>query len=843
MLIQTLHWLVIASSGLCPGGEPLSLPKEGRAPVTREQQLALADPGQEWQAARLVRDKDCDDLRPARAFTRRGQRHWIALDASALAEPDILLSGWGLHVPAMGFRELCVHWPLVGEGWHRQCAGNNREAGADAVRHQHRIFLAPEGMSADRNVLISAQSPFFALPPIEIASASELLSAHGRSGLFTGAAYGILLSIVIYGLLLLGTTRNLSLLYFSGYFGLFALALFLAEGLHLAWFGIGTVIGGTHLAFALLGVALLAGTLFLGHFLRSRHNDPWQHLLLWVIGIVGPGLMWLAALRLDWTQWASETGALVFAFGGLAATAKGVLHGRRNAGPLLIGFVILSLALVINSLVRLGWLPSPGMNSIDILKSALLLGGMTIGLAAEREFSNLRRQRDRASLLAETHQRIALYRVDYDGVTGLPNRRRFFKLVSERVANVVEGQGVGVIRIEFTDFRRLRHLHGQEVAEDLLRQLVARLQRFENSGRVLGRTETDEFSLLLPLPGTESAAESILDALAGDIHAAVSEGLTVGSEEIRVQCVMGGSHYPLQANSGEQLLVQAEAGLFESREAEHGAFHLFGRNDGPGFRERWSMGRRLTAAMEAEEIRVHYQPIVDLAGGGIRQLEALARWTDPEFGEISPGIFIPVAENLGIIETLSRQLVRQACRDFARWQALGILGATKLSLNLSPLQLRDPHFEDWLLDTIAEHGLTARQVSLEITENTLVENLATARDRLQRLADQGMGISVDDFGVGYSSLSYIRELPIDTLKIDRSFMGRLSHSEAEREILRSLLTMARRLRLSVVAEGIEYENQAAFLRRHGCPLGQGFLFSRPQSAEAIAVQLRRKPGL
>jgi EAL domain-containing protein (putative c-di-GMP-specific phosphodiesterase class I) len=255
--------------------------------------------------------------------------------------------------------------------------------------------------------------------------------------------------------------------------------------------------------------------------------------------------------------------------------------------------------------------------------------------------------------------------------------------------------------------------------------------------------------------------------------------------------------------------------------------------------ERWNMRDRLAEAIHEGQLTVEFQPIVKLGSGHIHQLEALARWHDPELGDVPPSVFIEVAEAFGLIDTLGRQIMTQACRQLAAWRRQGLARQTGLSLNLSPLQLRDNDFEQWFCTMLESEGLHPVDVHLEVTETVLVENLATAKAQLGRLSRRGMGISVDDFGVGYSSLSYIRELPIDILKIDRSFIARLDQSVAEREIVRSILGMARKLGLTVVAEGIETGEQAVFLERHGCQLGQGFMFSRPASAEILAKRLRK----
>ncbi len=834
-MIEALTLMVaLAAGGSCPAAAPLHLPEDGLHIVAPEQLLSWSEDGGRIKAEKLIEAPACQ------AFTGghqdealAGQRVWLKLNPEKLNGNQ----SWGIRIPATGYREFCIHWPVAESDWNRQCM---RAVADTQPTDPTRILNAPPNMAsvappdldADRAILISARSPFRASIPLLVGPADALVSGNNRQMLFNGAAYGALATLVIYGLLLLGSIRQSGLLYFSVYIGAFGTALFVGENLHQQWFGLNAMELNLRGPYFLLALSFLAGSFFLARFLRDRDAPAWRDRLLWLGATFSIALMMLAGIRLDWALWSSDTAALLFASVGLVVTAEGVFNRRRNAGPLLLGFVFLLLALCINGLVRLELLPPVGLGSFDLLKLGILAGGLSLGLAVQREFATLRKQRDRASLLADTHQRIARYRADFDTTTGLPGRRRFFRLVTERVAHA-QGRGVGLLMIRLEGFRRLRHFRGQEASDDLLRIVVGRLQALETGGRVLARTETDEFSLLLPLPALHNAAESLVDALAAELSEMLREPIELGGEDIALEMSIGGSLYPGAANSGNTLLRQAEAALFEARATAERSFSLYGRTDGPGLVERWEMRNRLVQALADDALDIHYQTIIDLDSGQIRQLEVLARWHDPVLGDVPPSLFIGVAESFGLIDDLGRQVIEKACRQLAAWERKGRFRGVQLALNLSPLQLRDPEFEPWLVRLLRRLELSPHRLNLEVTENVLVENLAAARVQLGRLARRGIGISVDDFGVGYSSLSYIRELPIDVIKIDRSFVARLDQSAPEREILRSILDMAAKLQLDVVAEGIEREGQAAFLRENHCPMGQGFLFSRPAPATAM----------
>jgi len=837
MVFQLMHWLSLAAVTSCPLPPPMVWDTQAMAPQDSHHAPFVVQSFLDGPAEATLNEVQCPGV-AGMGTGEPSQRHWRLINPASVPAGQ----SWGLRVPTLGLRDLCVFWPTPALGWEIRCSGEVPAELSEGRLQSQSLFIAPSRLDPARPVLLTARSLVHAGFSVEAGPAEVLVQEQTRHTLFKGAAYGSLLALVIYGLLLMLSVRSLGLLAYSAFIGFFTAALFFAENLHQQWLGLAAPLLHIHGTFLFLGLAFAVGTVLLQQFLRQTDAGPISSTLLWLIGGTAAGLEFYSAWKPELGLILGDMGTLLFASGGLALSLIGMRKGKSHSLPLLAGFSFLMAALLLNSLFRFGWLPNPGLASPTLIQLGLLGAGFCLGLAAQREFRQLRKQRDRASLLAETHHRIARHRAEFDLGTGLPGRQRFYQILSERVANKLDQadqEGIGLLLINLEGVRRLRHIHGSEVCDDVLRAAVKRLQGLEISGRVLARTDRDEFALLLPLPAGEETAKDTLVTAAKSACEQMREAFQIEHREIRIEARAGASLVPHAARGSEELLRQAEVAAFKAREGGESDFVLFGQEAGPELLERWAIRDRLLKAIDEQTLDIHFQPIMSLGDQRIRRLEVLARWTDERLGQVSPAIFIPVAESFGLIGALTRCVVDQACAQTRRWQEEGILQQVTLSVNLSPLQLRDAWLEEWLLECVDKHGLHPSQLHLELTENSLVENLAQARQKLQSLAQAGFGISVDDFGVGYSSLSYIRELPIDTIKIDRSFLARLDQSSAEREIVGSVLSMADKLGLAVVAEGIETESQLSFLKAQACPLGQGFLLGYPAAAEATGRDLRR----
>lgn len=834
MVNSFLQALAVGAASLCPMPPEIAIPGEGVVEPAPEELLVLTRPVALSEADSVWDTPNClqfvSGLQGLESI-ERGERFWTALHAQP-EDPD---QSWGLRLTDPGARELCVAWPQQAGGHHVECA-RTQHLGAvpEESLRDGSLFVRPGDFDADRPVLLSTASHVAVLPPMKVGTTDQLHQDLHAQFIGTGLAYGALLVLFIYGLILLVATRRSVAGWFSAYVGLYGLALFIGQGLPRQWLGLEVPGTGVAITFMLIGLSTLAGGWFLVRFLElGRNNQLARNLLLLVVGLSAAG-MFYTSFTLE--RWAGDLGAWMFSLAALAAAVYGLRLGRRNALPLMIGFGLMALVRIYNNLARVEVLPSFGLDSFAILQIGLILAAASIGLALNRELQNLRQERDQASLLAETHQRIALYRSEYDTITGLPNRQRLVRNIGEHIAARNADEGVGVLVVNVDDFREIRNLLGYEGSNEVLRVLADRLRDLEQEGIQVGRMQGDEFALVAPLPATRECALAGLQKLAERVQERLGQPIVAEGQKLDLRVSMGAGHCPVTGASADQTLEQAVNAAFEARERGGNCLVTHGESEGSNLLRRWRIRQRLEQTLEEEALEVAFQPVIEMDTGRIRGVEALARWNDAELGQVPPSVFIPVAESFGLIGWLGQQVTEKALEALAEWDRQG-LPRVVMATNLSPIQLQEPQLLAAVQSTLERHGLSARRLVIELTENSLVENFEAAREQLHALAALGARIAVDDFGVGYSSLSYLRELPLHIIKIDRSFVSRVD--EEDTGLVASMLEMARRLGLNVVAEGIETEGQAQALRRHGCRLAQGFLYARPMEAAAVAKLLRQ----
>jgi diguanylate cyclase (GGDEF)-like protein len=431
---------------------------------------------------------------------------------------------------------------------------------------------------------------------------------------------------------------------------------------------------------------------------------------------------------------------------------------------------------------RLAWIGSAAV----ILLSALGLAGLLLALE--------RAARRRA--LAEELLR--------DGLTGLPNRA----LVEQRIAATDAPATVALIDLD--DFKRVNDSLGHATGDELLTIVGERLRNVVRRGDVVARLGADEFAVLaLGLEDREAFVERLFGALA--------EPVALAGKRLNLRASVG------VADRGADLLRNADLAMQAAKAAGTNRCAVFSEEMHVAAMARLDRREQLERAIEGEELVLHFQPIVSLDGGDPVGFEALVRWQHPERGMLSPAEFIPLAEETGLIVPLGAWVLREACRVAATWS-----GAPYLSVNVSSGQLEQPGFADEVEAVLAETGLAARRLVLEVTERSLVG--AAEAERLQALRRLGVRLAIDDFGTGYSSLDYLRRFPMDVLKIDRSFT---CDAAAGDPLLRAIVAMGHSLGLVLVPEGIEDAGQADALRELGCRLGQGFHYGRPAPADAL----------
>ena len=420
-----------------------------------------------------------------------------------------------------------------------------------------------------------------------------------------------------------------------------------------------------------------------------------------------------------------------------------------------------------------------------------------------------------------------------DPLTGLPDRQR----VLAQIAELRERQlDFAVLLFDLDQFRRMNESLGRALADQVLVGFAARLQSRFRPADLISRIGPDEFVAVIPGIYELGTADWIIE----QVHELLSQLLAVGTKEVLVTASLGialGS----TVCSAEELVQHAETALASARELGRAGLALY-----EGAMQQWATDRLeretdLRLALDRGELSIHYQPIVDLQTGRICGFEALTRWQHPARGPVSPLEFIPVAEETGLIVPIGGWVLRSAVRQLAAWRSQFADGEPLwMSVNVSEKQL-DAGFANAVAQVLAETGLPAEDLRLELTESTLMRNSEVSRT-LDRLKDLGVRLSVDDFGTGYSSLSKLDTLPIESIKVDRSFISRLDPGGVRPEITAAIISLGRLLGVELVAEGIETATQLAQSRQLGCHFGQGFFFSRavaPRDAESLLARAPR----
>jgi diguanylate cyclase (GGDEF)-like protein/PAS domain S-box-containing protein len=422
----------------------------------------------------------------------------------------------------------------------------------------------------------------------------------------------------------------------------------------------------------------------------------------------------------------------------------------------------------------------------------------------------------------------------YDTLTGLPNRQLFFDRLAYALHSArAEKRQLAVMIIELQRFKRINDTLGRYAGDQVLREIAARLQRTVGESATPARLGGDRFAVVVPNLAGTSMARWIDEWIVGSF----AEPLMIDEVELRTTVKVGIAVYPGDAETAESLFVNAEAALKRAKDAAE-PYLFYSPEMNARVAQRLHLESRLRRAVTEKEFILHYQTKVDLATRRIRGLEALIRWKDPEFGLVSPMDFVPLLEESGLIVPVGRWVIEQAVADIQRWKALG-LEVPRVAVNVSEVQLRQPNFVATVLGALETTLGYAAGIDLEITETMVAQNAGANVQKLLRLREAGLRIFMDDFGTGYSGLSQIAHLPLDALKIDRAFVAGMTISSEHMAIVSAVINLARALRVGVVAEGVETEEQAARLYALGCDEAQGYLFGRPLPAGEIVRLLTR----
>jgi diguanylate cyclase (GGDEF)-like protein/PAS domain S-box-containing protein len=428
------------------------------------------------------------------------------------------------------------------------------------------------------------------------------------------------------------------------------------------------------------------------------------------------------------------------------------------------------------------------------------------------------------------HEQIE-YQAYHDVLTGLPNRLLFRDRISIALAHARRtGRTVAVMFLDLDQFKLVNDTLGHTVGDRLLQAIGARLVSCVRGEDTVARMGGDEFTILLSdlidRRGAATVALKILDA--------VRHPVTVDQHELFVSTSIGISVFPDDGDDAEMLLKNADRAMYHAKELGRDNFQYATANEGEG---RLALERGLHRALDRGEFVVHYQPMVEIAGHTVVGAEALLRWNHPERGLIAPEEFIPVAEETQLIVPIGEWVLRTACAQMKQWHDAGHT-SLRIAVNLSPRQFQHRELTTTVEKVLHDTGLPATCLELELTESTAMQNVDLSLSVLNRLKDMGIRISIDDFGTGYSSLSYLKRFPVDTVKIDQYFVRDVTADAGDTAIISAVISMARALNLRVVAEGVETEEQLAFLRREECAEMQGFLYSEPLPALEFERALR-----
>ncbi|MGH8743246.1 MAG: putative bifunctional diguanylate cyclase/phosphodiesterase [Burkholderiales bacterium] len=423
------------------------------------------------------------------------------------------------------------------------------------------------------------------------------------------------------------------------------------------------------------------------------------------------------------------------------------------------------------------------------------------------------------------------YLTNHDALTGLPNRLLLEDRLRQAIAQAHRnGYLAALMLIDLDQFKMVNESLGHHAGDMLLMEVARRIKQSTREGDTVARLGGDEFAVILHNAGTVEHVSSIAQKILEDF----SHPLTIDNQELFTSASIGISVYPADGDEPDVLTKHADTAMYSAKKLGRSNHRFFTDDLNAKVRERIVLENGLRTAVQRNELRLYYQPKVNIASGCIIGAEALLRWQHPQLGLVAPEIFIPIAEETGLIVPIGEWVLRTACDQICAWHNAG--HELLVAVNLSPYQLREQDLCDRVTEIILQTGVLANKLVVEITESVLVENPESAIAVLNTLKSQGIAIAIDDFGTGYSSLSYLGRFPLDILKIDQSFVRNLTTDEGNTAIVRAILALAKSLGKKVVAEGVDSNIQLSFLSAHGCDFAQGYLFSPPVEAERL-IQL------
>jgi diguanylate cyclase (GGDEF)-like protein len=576
--------------------------------------------------------------------------------------------------------------------------------------------------------------------------------------------------------------------------------------------------------FLLGGAASMAGCMLLAR----QHQLPSASLLLWTsVTVVVSAIMWRSDGLHDST---------LLAYPVILIGAGQLLKPRYFFG-LLAAMLLCVMVIGLGSLwgLRTDVTPGTEVDRLTDTLTILLVGGFLIWFLAYDVQATLARLKQQIARFHASEIRLT-YLAQHDALTQLPNRVLGSELMEQSIASSSRrGTSMALLFVDLDNFKDINDSLGHAAGDEFLQQVSHRLRAAVRKGDVVCRQGGDEFLVgLTDLQDSEAIA-----SVATNILEQMKAPFSVREAEILASCSIGIAVHPKDGSEFEELLRHADAAMYHAKDAGRNTYRFFDEELNATLRESLHLISSLRAAVTQKEFLLHYQPVLDMESGALVGAEALVRWHHPKIGLVAPGMFIPAAEKSGLIVDIGQWVIEEACRQARQWRDQGAAPIT-MAVNLSPVQFRRGNVEAIIAQALERAALEPHCLELEVTESTLVQDTEKFIQSLQRIKAQGIHISIDDFGTGYSNLSYLQRFAVDKLKIDQSFVKRLTNGPQDLAMVTAIVQMAKSLNLTTTAEGVETEEARIQLLRLGCNQAQGYLFAKPLPPEAFFAYMVQK---
>ncbi|MCI5107914.1 MAG: EAL domain-containing protein, partial [Pseudomonadales bacterium] len=472
----------------------------------------------------------------------------------------------------------------------------------------------------------------------------------------------------------------------------------------------------------------------------------------------------------------------------------------------------------------------------DSLSAIVVLGYPEKPENPEQLIREARNWADRVAVaLSNAKWQEKLFRqANFDALTNLPNRPAFRSHLKQALARARRNKEfVGVLFIDLDRFKLVNDTLGHAAGDEFLQCIGNRLSRCIRSTDMLARLGGDEFTIVITeSPSYEHMKQSIT-TVADKLLSVIPEPILIGDQELRTNASIGISIFPLDGNNMEDLIRNADSAMYHAKSHDGGNYHYYSEELNKVISEQLRIENDIRLAVENDEFELYYQPQIETETGNILGGEALIRWHHPQNGFVSPGLFIPIAEESQLIVEIDKWVINAACIQLREWREEN-RSLVRIAVNLSARFFRQPGVIDILQSITSRHQIEPEYLELEITEGTLIQDIESAILVLKELTEMGFQLTIDDFGTGYSSLTYLKKLPIHKLKIDKSFVDHCSEDNVDGSLVKTIINMAKTLELDCIAEGVELKEQLDFLKSNGCAEIQGYYFSKPKPAPEFA---------